>query len=191
MYKEKHVLFECMSLIEIPISVQSFNFSWIDRELPCPDFTNSNRSPYIDFSNTKTGQTWSPSPGISQHIPSSVTTYGWSRIAWWLSMIISLTTACKGVSSSTLPVESSPKRLKAKLVCALADAWLTLAWPPSPKSSSRACHVMGRKGISSRWARARKAMKLWSAYWAAEWDGLEPDPSSLVPYRERDIVKKM
>lgn len=174
-----------MSRIAIPMSVHNFNFSWVDRELPRPAFTKSNRSPCIDISNIKTGQTWSPSPGISQHIPSSVTTNGWSRIAWWLSIIISLMTAWKGVSSS---IKSSLKRLKAKLVCTLADAWLILAWPPCPKLFSRACHVMGSKEISNRWARAKRAMKLWSAYWVAEWS-LEPNPSSLVLYRERDIVK--
>ncbi len=147
------------------MSVQIPNFCAKLRFLPASCIMKWCKSPYLAFSNTRTGmippflEVYSASLEIfsssqdmtSQHIPSRLIVLGCSRID--LRPRIEISAIKQGNSrlskSSYSKHSSKTGRLKAKLNCRFADASRISAVAPWPMRSSAGCQVMGRKSILS------------------------------------------
>ena len=151
-----HLRDECITISAVATSAQSFNLSSKHILFPTLELRNWFISPYSVFSNTRTGQTFSSSTEISQHIPSSVTTFVWFRIAGWPSIETSEISVRYRDSSD---IVERVLRLNTKLLCRFISDWRISAVPPMPNKSKACCHVMGRKPIPKRWATAKKEMK--------------------------------
>lgn len=119
---------------------RSSNLSSIPRRFPSGDFAKLSKSPKSVFWNNKTGQTI-PSCKISQHIPSRLTIYGWSRMEGWVNMVISVRMVVKASSSGSWWLRSGRKSLKANLSSELTRDSLILAVCPCPISPLAASHV--------------------------------------------------
>ena len=131
------------------------SFAVTDRPRPSAEPKKWCRSPSLDFSKRRTGKIRSASGLTSQHIPSNLIIFGWSRIKGWHRILSSVIASLK----VSLCLELWRIRLKAKLNCKLTSDWLTLPYPPSPSNPKPGCHVVEIKSTLCFWAIERKARK--------------------------------
>jgi hypothetical protein len=95
-----HLRHECIVSTAAATSAQRSSLSSKFIILPISDLKKLSRSPYCVFSNTRTGQTFSFSGEISQHVLSRWIISGWFRIEGWLK------TATSEISARKVPLSS-------------------------------------------------------------------------------------
>jgi len=134
------------------MSAQRLSFATTDKPQPSAELKKWRTLPSLYFWKRRIGQIRSTSELTSQHIPSNLIIFGWSRIKGWHSIPSS-------VIGSLKLSETSRIRLKAKLNCKLTNDWLTLPYPPWPSNPKPGCHVVATKSTLYFWAIEMKARK--------------------------------
>ena len=140
------------------MSAQRLSFATTDKPQPSAELKKWRTLPSLYFWKRRIGQIRSTSELTSQHIPSNLIIFGWSRIKGWHSILSS-------VIGSLKVSESSRKRLKAKLNCKLTNDWLSrIHLGQVARSQVTTLLRQSRRYILGNWDEGQEII-MWSCSW--------------------------